>query len=163
MIVVGIDNGLDGGLVALDGLRVIGRLTMPTIDLPSGKRDYDIPTIVMALESWMPGRVFLERAQAMPGQGVTSMFSIGKGFGIQLGILSALKIPFSVVQPKAWQKMMFSELPKMDTKEASRIVCLRRWPDVDWRASPRCRIAHDGLTDAACIAEYGYRAMKGIE
>ena len=42
----------------------------------------------------------------MPGQGVTSMFSMGMGFGIWLGILAALRIPVTRVEPLRWKKEM---------------------------------------------------------
>lgn len=43
------------------------------------------------------------------------------------------------------------------SKAASALVAQRLWPGVDWRASARCSKPHDGLTDAACIAEWGRR------
>ena len=161
MKILGIDNGLDGGLVMLDDNLIIGRLVMPTIDAPNGKgREYNIPFILDALESWKPERAVIERAQAMPGQGVTSMFSIGKGFGIMLGILAARAIPYEIVHPRTWQKMILADMSRTDTKAASVLVAQRLWPGVDWRATERCKKAHDGLTDAACIAEWGRRRFR---
>ncbi len=37
--------------------------------------------------------VVIEEAQAMPGQGTRSMFTIGVGFGVWLGLLAALALP----------------------------------------------------------------------
>ena len=53
----------------------------------------------------------LEKVHAMPGQGVTSMFSFGENYGIYLGILSALSIPFILVSPQKWQKII-GNMPK---------------------------------------------------
>lgn len=161
MIVIGIDNGLDGGIVAIasDGL-LISSVT-PT--LGTGKRSYDVQHMADTLRDVVDANAggdcmaFLERAQAMPGQGVSSMFSIGFGFGIWQGLLTALRVPFEIVSPRKWQNEMFVGINRTDTKAASALVAQRLRPDVDWRASPRCRKPHDGLTDAYCIAEYGRR------
>ena len=164
MKILGIDNGISGAMVMLEDNRVIGRLVMPTIPAPNGKgNEYDIATILMALDSWKPERAVIERAQAMrlgsegQVQGVVSTFNIGKNYGIMLGILAAKGIAYEVVHPKTWQKMLFDGIAKDDTKAASAIVAQRLWPGVDWRATERCKKPHDGLTDAACIAEYGRR------
>lgn len=161
MKVLGIDNGLDGGLVLLvDSLSIV-RLVTPTITIKASKREYDIPALAAWLKEMRPDHAFLEKAQAMPGQGVSSMFSIGNGYGIMRGLLVALEIPHTLVHPKTWQKVLFKDLPKSDTKAMSVVVAGRLWPQIDWRATPRCKKAHDGLTDAACIAEYGRRVLTG--
>ena len=159
MLICGVDNGLDGGLVILDGTKIVAREIMPTINVKDGKREYDSFNIIKIFQQFKPEHVFIERAQAMPGQGVTSMFSIGLGHGILRGILAGLALPHSLVHPRAWQSAMFRDLPKTDTKAMSAIVCGRLWPTEDWRASPRCKKAHDWLTDAALIAEFGRRTV----
>lgn len=166
MMILGIDNGLDGGLVLVNEIGVHAWIVMPTINVRDGKRAYDANAIVSFIlgtgKEWgKPDHIFLEKAQAMPGQGVTSMFSIGLGFGIMQGIASALYLPLTIVHPKTWQKEMFKDLPKTDTKAMSEIVCKRLWPTTDWRATEKCRKAHDGLCDAAMIAEYGRRQLAG--
>lgn len=163
MIVIGIDNGLDGGVVAIHGSGPLIRLVTPT--LGTGKRSFNLVAMadllrVLSIDS-NDKMAFLERAQAMPGQGVTSMFSTGFGFGAWQGLLTALQIPFELVTPQKWQRDMFVGINRDDTKAASALVAQRLRPDTDWRASPRCRKPHDGLTDAFCIAEYGRRRMAG--
>lgn len=161
MRIMGIDNGLGGGLVLLDDGHPVEKRIMPVVDVKGGKREYAIVEIVNLFKTLKPEHVFLERAQSMPGQGVSSMFSIGLGYGMFLGILTSFYIPFTVVHPKTWQKVVFRDLPKQDTKAMAYIVCSRLWPGVDWRATERCRKPHDGLCDAAMIAEYGRREMTG--
>ena len=53
--------------------------------------------------------VFIEKVHSMPGQGVASMFNFGKGYGIWIGILAALKISKTLVTPQEWKKEMMSE------------------------------------------------------
>ena len=50
--------------------------------------------------------VCIEQVHAMPGQGVKSMFSFGQRFGELIGMLQALKIGYSLLPPREWQKMM---------------------------------------------------------
>ena len=170
-MICGIDNGLDGGLVFLnDSGEVLAKFVMPTLKLKGSKREIDLQMLRIHLtkplaatlgeQHFLLSHVFLERAQAMPGQGVSSMFSTGQGFGINKGMLAGLELSFTIVSPQVWQREMFKGLPK-EGKDTTRIVCQRLWPKVDWRASERCKVAHDGLCDAALIAEYGRRTLKG--
>jgi crossover junction endodeoxyribonuclease RuvC len=168
-VVIGIDNGLDGGVVALEGSRGGVKLNLtPTLGARANKREYDLAEMVRILEPYAPAnlpmgidaQVFIERAQAMPKQGVSSTFSIGNGYGSWKGILAALRLPFEIVSPQTWQKVMFSGIPvNGDTKRASAIVAQRLYPGIDWRRSTRARKTHDGLTDALCLAEYGKRRL----
>lgn len=97
---------------------------------------------------------FIEKVGAMPGQGVTSMFSFGYGFGVWMGILAALKIPHTLVTPQAWKKEMFAGYDK-DTD--SRVIARRLFP-VQTEESLSRKKDH-GRADALLIAEYGRRHM----
>lgn len=165
MIIAGIDNGLSGAMIVLDETgRVIDRHVTPTVEAKTGKgkREYDIPSIVFNLKviAAYQGEkmVYLERAQGMPRQGLSSTFKIGFGYGVWQGILTALGIPYEIVDPRRWQGEMFKDVNSKDTKQASAMVARRLAPDIDWRENDRCRKPHDGLTDAYCIAEYGRRS-----
>lgn len=46
----------------------------------------------------------IERSQPMPKQGVVSVFSYGVGYGVLLGCLEALEIPYVEVRPLEWKK-----------------------------------------------------------
>jgi len=48
--------------------------------------------------------VYLEKVHAMPGQGVTSMFTFGHGYGFLRGVIQALGIKLVDVTPQKWQK-----------------------------------------------------------
>lgn len=159
MRILGIDNGLDGGLVVVDDGKILAKKVTPTVTVKASKREFNAVEIVTFIRDLKPDHIFLEKAQAMPGQGVSSMFSIGLGYGLYRGILTALYLPFTLVHPKTWQGLMFRDLPKGDTKAMSYIVCMRLWPKEDWKASERCKKPHDGLTDAAMIAGYGSRML----
>lgn len=168
-MICGIDNGLDGGAVLLDDRgKVTFRVVTPVIGRKAdGRRQYDIPAMVETIKVFrdLAGAgltAFLERAQAMPGQGVTSMFSTGFGFGVWQGVLTAMGVTFEVVRPQEWQGVVFSGVRAATTKRASAIVAARLSPATDWRRTEKCEVPHDGLTDAFCIAEYGRRKLKAL-
>jgi len=164
MIIIGIDPGLDGALACLSNrpnvLSAQAR-PMPTLKSSKSKREIDEREVVQYLERRRDAieHVFIEKVSAMPGQGVTSCFTFGCGWGIVRGICSALHLPYTLVHPATWKKAMCAGLSK--GKDVSIIVAKRLWPDTDLRASSRCKTDHDGMADALCIAEYGRRILKG--
>lgn len=158
MIFLGIDPGLDGGLAFLDDKGKLSLHKTPVI----GGRDYDIQEMKRLLQfhPMLGGGIFviIENQISMPGQGLTSTLQTGKGFGIWLGLLSALEIPFQVVSSRQWQSKLYTGVSaKLETKEKSIIVAKRLFPTADFRKSERATVANDGLTDAANMAEYGRR------
>ena len=151
--IVGIDPGLDGGLAALtpDGLQLS---VMPTYQ--AGKRrELDELQIVSWLATYalQDAMVFIEAVHAMPKQGVRSMFTFGTGWGQLRGICAGLALPYELVRPQEWQRSMLLGQPT----GSEYLVAARLWPQVNWRATERSRKPHEGLVDAALIAEYGRR------
>lgn len=116
MIFAGIDPGMSGALAlynpADDWLEVHD---CPTIS-PNGKNELFMPAVIDILRSVDVAACVIERAQAMPGQGVTSMFSYGVGYGAYLGVLASLQIPHSKISPQEWKKKL--RVPK--DKDAAR-------------------------------------------
>lgn len=156
--VLGIDPGLRGGLAFLTVSGQIELHPMPTI----ADKDYDIQELKRLLSQNLPSLVVLEQQIALPGQGLTSTLQTGKGFGILLGLLAGLEIPHQVVGSKAWQSKLYTGVKAtLDTKAKSEIIAKRLFPSADFRKSDRARVAADGLTDAACIAEYARRLYTG--
>ena len=49
--------------------------------------------------------VVVEKVNAMPGQGVTSMFNFGQTFGAIKGICAALGLPIFFVTPSKWKNI----------------------------------------------------------
>lgn len=164
MVIIGVDNGLSGGLAAYyDGN--IEAIPMPVINVKKAKgnkNEYDIPAIIDWISKWNDIRmVVIERAQAMPLQGVVSQFTIGKNFGMMLGILAGLKIPHQIIAPKAWQGKMFEGVSheKGETKQASILVAQRLFPGSRFTGSEKSKKANDGMTDASLMAVFGARFL----
>ena len=97
----------------------------------------------------------VEKVGAMPGQGVTSMFSFGKSAGFIEGVLTALGIPYQLVTPQRWKK----EFTLHHSKEDSITVCKRLFPGVDLLPTRRCRKESDGMAEALLMAEYARRKL----
>lgn len=157
MIVIGIDPGLSGAVAAVDSeTRILLRVAdTPVFNVQKGW-EYDMSGMADLLRSIIlgnPARVVIERAQPMPGQGVTSTFSTGMGYGIWIGLLGALEIPYSSVRPCEWTRKLLKGVPG-EGKARSILLASQTFPGIEL-VPPGCRKPRDGRADAACIAYYG--------
>ena len=163
-LVIGIDPGKEGGLAALglDG-RLLKACMMPLVKLPKGD-ELDARAVIDFLKEFDLARIRLvavEKVTAMPGQGVVSMFTFGKGFGELLGIVKTLELPLELVTPQAWQKLVLAG-SKDKSKAASVSFVKKRFPTLSLRKpGPRATKDQDGLADACCIAEWARRRIVG--
>lgn len=152
---IGIDPGLSGGLAITNKTGTIAVFPMPVLDI-GGKKEINIKS----LSNWFKSNAYgckmvgVEIQHAMPKQGVTSMFKIGKGYGIIIGILNALDIPFTEIRANEWQKEMFKGQPKGNTKDLSKKIAQQLYPTIVFKATSKCTNIHDGMTDSALIATY---------
>jgi Holliday junction resolvasome RuvABC endonuclease subunit len=154
---IGIDPGLDGAIAVM----CEGSITL--IDTPTvcngKKRDMDLYTIVRLLKGLSNSQdvmAAIESVHSMPGQGVASTFSFGKGFGMWLGILAALNIPHQAVAPQTWKKVMLADGGK--EKDASRVKAMQLYPQI---ADQLSRKKDHGRADALLIAAWAQRAVYG--
>lgn len=147
MLICGIDPGAKGALAFLSNGVLMTRV-MP-----------DANGIADLLSDNPPDHVFVEKAQSFPGQGVSSAFNYGRHFGEILGVLITLRQRHTLVTPQMWARALHVGSKAGDAKARSLEVAKRLWPGFDWRASARCKIAHDGQVDAALIAEWGRRQL----
>ena len=69
--------------------------------------------------------VVVEQVNAMPGQGVTSMFNFGQTFGAIKGVCAALQLPIFFVRPSKWKK--YFELIN-SSKDSSRTKAIEMYP-----------------------------------
>ena len=81
--------------------------------------------------------VVVEQVNAMPGQGVTSMFNFGQTFGAIKGVCAALGLPICFVRPSKWKKHF--ELIN-SSKDASRTKAIQIYPGLSNQLSKkRCK------------------------
>ena len=104
--------------------------------------------------------IFLEKAQAMPGQGISSTANYMRDFGRNLGWIESLMIPHTLVSPATWTTEMHRGCLGKDAKAKSLQAAQRLFPSFNFLASARSSKPHAGYIDAALIAEYGRRILK---
>lgn len=156
MIIVAIDPGLTGAVAILTDngslIRVEGTPVEKVKRNGKNKTMYDTDGMAGLIRPYAGienVRGVCEAVHSMPAQGVSSSFQFGMGYGLWLGILAGLNIPYTTVTPQAWKKHF--DLIGTD-KSASAEVAKNLFPEHEWY-TPRGR-ALDGKADAALIAQY---------
>lgn len=159
---LGIDPGKSGAVAVLkDGHP--GFVNEPWVsDTPvlvtgvKGKLSYDPQGMRALLVNMIAGEpdvlVVLETQQAMPKQGVSSTFTTGMGYGLWIGLLAGLQVPYRVVRPDAWKKVLMAGQPR--TARACVDVALRYYPRArDSLVGPKGGLK-DGRADALLLAHF---------
>lgn len=151
MRVLGIDVGLNGAIALIEDGKLLQVHDMPTLSLERNnktKRMVNAHTLHTIIRDAKADAAYLERLNAMPGQGVTSMFSMGQSLGVVLGVLAACEVPTTTIPPRTWQKAL--DVPH--GKDGSRYRAAQLFPD---EAALFSRVKDDGRSDATLIALYG--------
>lgn len=154
--VLGIDPGAKGGVAVVADGRVIVAADMPTVT-DKGKARVDPAGLASLLRSFGPvDEAIIERVGAMPGQGVSSMFTFGKAAGIAIGVVSALGIPVTEIVPAKWK----ADLRVPANKDGARSRASQLLPS---GASYWPLVKHDGRAEAALLALWGQKHAAPIE
>lgn len=152
MIILGIDPGLSGAIAIYNiYTEELVVMDMPVVEMTrNGKHKREVSPALVADVIAGKGavRAYMERVSAMPGQGVSSMFSFGRSAGIIEGVLAAYEIPVTLVTPQAWMKGMAVRAGK----DGSRERAMQLFPAY---STLFARKKDDGRSDAALIAKYG--------
>ena len=132
MKIIGIDPGLSGGMAVLENNKVKFIFDMPV--MPEGKknkRQLNSAQLAKLIKDNILEKeevcVVVEQVNAMPGQGVTSMFNFGQTFGAIKGICAALGLPIFFVRPSKWKKHF--ELIN-SSKDSSRTKVIEMYPNL---------------------------------
>ena len=159
MIIIGIDPGLSGGIAILENNKVKSLFDMPV--MPEGKknkRQLNSAQLAKLIKDSIKDKsevsVIVEQVNAMPGQGVTSMFNFGQSFGILKGICSAMQLPMYFVRPTKWKK--YFNLINSE-KDASRTKAIEVFP---YFSSELSRKKDSNKADAILIASFYYETYK---
>ena len=153
MIIVGIDPGITGAISILENKKILEVYDTPTmIDGKKNKRQVNGAQVTNIIKERLNSNkeiiVVVEKVNAMPGQGVTSMFNFGQSFGVIKGICSALSVPIYFVRPAQWKKHF--NLIKTN-KDASRTKVIEVYPKISSKLS---RKKDSNKADAILIARY---------
>ena len=130
MKVFGIDPGLNGAIAILQDKKVLSIIDMPVMaDGKKNKRQLNNAQLAEILRKHISEddeiSVVVEQVNAMPGQGVTSMFNFGQTFGAFKGVCAALQLPIFFVRPSKWKK--YFELIN-SSKDSSRTKAIEMYP-----------------------------------
>lgn len=176
MISIGIDNGLFGAVVAIDSsYKILFYFDTPIVNLTKTKKggkksvghEFAPATMCDTLRGFVNqcptrAKIWLEVAQAMPQQGLSSTFKTGRGAGLWEGIVVGLGLPYDVVHAKTWTKALLKDVPAGDPKERSMIKAQRLFGPSLPLTRPGGRVLSlDGRADAALIACYGMAQFRG--
>ena len=147
-MIVGIDPGITGAVAVLtDSGEFVAVHDMPTMKLGDKKNQVHAPSLAKMLRFIEPRMVVLESVHAMPGQGVTSMFNFGMGYGAIKGVLAGIGVPYKDATPQKWKKAC--GLIGKD-KDAARLLAIELWPEASLSRKKDC-----GRADALLIAKFG--------
>lgn len=159
-LIVGVDNGLSGALVAIStvaGLPPVAMLPMPTQRARKGN-EID----VRALWQWIrqvtgdnPASATVVVEEPGGSKSYTAATSMAGSFHAIRALLDVHGLRWHRVTPQAWQKAMLPGCAKGETKGRALEAARRLWPGETWLETPRSKVASAGLVDAALIAEYG--------
>ena len=153
MKIIGIDPGLSGAIAILENNRVLNIFDMPVMsEGKKNKRQLNSALLVNLIKENIDNQeeasVIVEQVNAMPGQGVTSMFNFGQTFGAIKGVCAALELPIFFVRPSKWKKHF--ELIN-SSKDASRTKVIEMYPTLSSQLAKKKDV---NKSDAILIAKF---------
>ena len=153
MKIIGIDPGLSGAIAVLENNKVLNIFDMPVMsEGKKNKRQLNSALLVNFLKENIVNNeevaVVVEQVNAMPGQGVTSMFNFGQTFGAIKGVCAALDLPIFFVRPSKWKK--YFELIN-SSKDSSRTKAIEMYPSLSNQLAKKKDV---NKSDAILIARF---------
>ena len=159
MIIIGIDPGLSGGIAVLKDKAIKNLYDMPVMsEGKKNKRQLNSAQLAKIIKENIHEKeetaIVVEQVNAMPGQGVTSMFNFGQTFGAIKGISAALGLPIFFVRPAKWKKHF--ELINSQ-KDSSRTKAIEMFPNISSILSKKKDL---NKADAILIASFYENIIK---
>ena len=153
MRIFGIDPGIAGAIAILDEKKIIDVIDLPTMaDGKKNKRQLNSAHLSQYISNNITNInktvVVVEQVNAMPGQGVTSMFNFGQTFGAIKGVCAALNLPIFFVRPSKWKKHF--ELINA-SKDSSRTKVIEMYPSLSNQLTKKKDV---NKSDAILIARF---------
>ena len=147
MTIIGIDQGLSGGIAFIE------EETAMACPLPVDGKDLDVPEFFELVKCGAQKKAFIEVPFLPSNQ--SGGLVIGTNYGRILAVLTLLKIPTHKVTPSTWSNKL---LGKKETRSKGANIALAKqlFPCTEL-VQPRCKVPHDGIVDALLIAEWGRR------
>ena len=152
MKIIGIDPGLSGAIAILENNKVLNVFDMPVMsEGKKNKRQLNSALLSNLIKENIGNAevaIVVEQVNAMPGQGVTSMFNFGQTFGAIKGICAALELPIFFVRPSKWKKHF--ELIN-SSKDSSRTKAIEMYPKLSNQLAKKKDV---NKSDAILIARF---------
>ena len=153
MKIIGIDPGWSGAIAILENKKVLNIFDMPVMsEGKKNKRQLNSALLVSLLKENIGQSeevsIVVEQVNAMPGQGVTSMFNFGQTFGAIKGVCAALELPIFFVRPSKWKK--YFELIN-SSKDSSRTKAIDMYPMLSKQLAKKKDV---NKSDAILIARF---------
>lgn len=161
---VGIDNGISGAVTVLNQE---GAITS-SFTLPSTRgRAYNELDVRTFHKLMYDGGLCRDTVKAVvveaPGgsQSAAAAVVMSGVFHALRAYLDLFQFRWERVTPQAWQKVLLgANIPKGTTKALALDAARRLWPVEKFLATDRSKVPHEGIVDAALIAEYGRRFLR---
>jgi len=155
--VLGVDPGVKGALCLLN----CNTRAIVVFDMPTSNGQVDPRALAAAIDAALfsagakPAEVHgaIENVNGRPRQ--AHVFAFGLSTGIVHGVLGAMGIRFSLVQPAQWKSACGLRRgvneTQASTKARARELAVKLWPE---HAAEFYRVKDDGRAEAALIARY---------
>lgn len=153
---IGIDPGLSGAIALVDYSGIFKEvLDIPTMMKGTGKGVVKKQLNAKELQNiiaWMIAEyghlhAYVENVNSMPGQGVSSVFSLGDTCGVIRAVLACENIPVDFIAPITWKK--YYKLTR--DKEEARAKAIKLYPDA---AQYLTNVGHHNRAEAILMARY---------
>jgi len=160
MTIIAIDPGLSGGICFARG----GEVELGI--LPFIGKELDVVELHKWIKDEGKSHVYIEQLGVRPRQaGVQTMIRNWQRIE-DAAILAGASV--EIVLPQTWQKGIVPALPKgLTSSQRTKLIkqhycnyARKKYPDAPL-IPPRCRVIHDGLAAALCIADWATRERMG--
>ena len=151
--VFAIDPGVNGAWAVFDW----GGTPVGCGELPRFDKLLNAVELGKLFCGYAPKTLVIEKVGAMPGQGVSSMFTFGCAFGVCLGVAGGAGVPIVLVTPNAWKKH-FRLIGK--PKDAARELAIRLFPRMSHNLNLK---KHGGRADALLLGKYAFDLDNGAK
>jgi len=170
---VGVDPGKSGHCVMIQG-NTVTKFRFPIIGT-----EYDLQGMLDIFRNFEKDNchIVVEDVKALQKPFQAGNWSLAEGKTILVMSCVALKLPYTLVHSKTWQRELWQGVkvqqrdtgkktakgePKYETltKETTLLAIKRLFPDADLRISERAVKPDDGVIDALALAEYCRRNFR---
>lgn len=163
MIYIGIDNSLSGALCILSGSKIVAMTTMPVKKYVPPKKGAKTTREIDIVDAWhwinsivghQLSDVFVMIEKPTNAKTYRAAEAMAGSFHALRSMCELKNLKWKRVTPQAWHTIMIPGCKKGETKVAALKAARKIWPEENWLATNRSKVPHDGLVDAALIAEF---------